>query len=131
MNLVDTSGWMEYFFSGRNAAWFSEPIEKTEELLVSVVCIYEVFKKINVTVDEANALRAVAQMKQGRVVDVSEDISLSAALISIRHKLPMADSLIYATARVHDASVWTQDAHFEHLPGVEYRPAGGLVSEVE
>ena len=123
MNLVDTSGWIEYFFSGKNADWFSEPIEKTEDLLVSVICIYEVFKKINTTVDEASALRAVAQMKQGRVEDVSEDISLSAALISIKHKLPMADSLIYATARAHNASVWTQDAHFDHLPGVEYRPA--------
>jgi predicted nucleic acid-binding protein len=121
MNLVDTSAWIEYFFSGPNASHFAKPIEQTDDLIISVICLYEVFRKINMVADEARALRSVAQMKHGRVVDVTEDVALSAALISIQHKLPMADSLIYATAKTHGATVWTQDADFKHLPNVNYR----------
>ena len=124
MNLVDTSAWIEYFFAGPNASHFAKPIEQTDDLIVSVICLYEVFKKINVVADEARALRAIAQMKHGRVIDVTEDVALSAALISIQHKLPMADSLIYATAKTRGAMVWTQDADFEHLPNVNYREVG-------
>jgi toxin FitB len=105
MNFVDTSGWIEYFFAGPNARFFADPIEKTDSLVVSVVCLYEVFKKVNAVADEAKALQAVAQMKQGRVIDVTADIALEAALLSLRHGLPMADSLIYATARREQASV--------------------------
>ena len=123
MNLVDTSAWIEYFFGERNATYFTSPIEKVEELLVPVICLYEVFKKGNIGADEARALQAVAQMKQGSVVDITEDVALSAALISLKHKLPMADSLIYATARAHGATLWTQDDHFSDLPGVKYKQA--------
>ena len=123
MNLVDTSGWLEYFFDEPNAAFFAPAIEKTERLLVPVICLYEVFKKINAVADQARALNAVAQMKQGRVVDVTEDVALSAALISLQHKLPRADSLIYATAHAHRAIVWTQDEDFRELAGVKYKPA--------
>ena len=123
MNLVDTSGWIEYFFGGKNAAYFTPPIEKTDDLIVPVICLYEVFKKVNLVADEARALQAVAQMKQGSVVDITEDVALSAAMISLKHRLPMADSLIYATARAHGAELWTQDDHFSSLPGVKYRAA--------
>ena len=123
MNLVDTSGWIEYFFGQPNAVYFTPPIEATDDLIVPVVCLYEVFKKVNVVADEARALQAVAQMKQARIVDVTEDVALSAALISLRHKLPMADSLIYATARAQGAVLWTQDDHFRSLPGVNHKGA--------
>lgn len=123
MNIVDTSGWIEYFFGGRNMDYFLPVLEDTAELIVPVICMYEVFKKINSIADEARALQAVAQMKQARVIDLTEDIALSAALISLRHKLPMADSMIYATARAHGATLWTQDDHFQSLPGVNYRMA--------
>lgn len=123
MNLVDTSGWIEYFFEGPNATAFAPPIEDTKNLLVSVVCLYEVFKKVNVVADELKALRAVAQMKEGHIVELTEDIALSAALISLKYKLPMADSLIYATARARDALLWTQDEHFKNLLGVNYKDA--------
>lgn len=121
MNLVDTSGWIEYFFSGTNASFFSKAIEDTEHLLVPVICLYEVFKKVNIVADEARALQVIAQMKQGYVVDLTEDVALRASLISIRYKLPMADSLIYATAMARDALLWTQDEHFEDLPSVRYK----------
>ena len=123
MNIVDTSGWIEYFFAGRNASYFAAPIEKTRDLLVPVICLYEVFKKINMVADEGKALQAVAQMNQRQVVDVTEDVALSAALISLKHKLPMADSLLYATARAYQATLWTSDEHFDGLPGVHYKAA--------
>jgi toxin FitB len=123
MNLVDTSGWIEYFFAGPNAAFFSAPIEATKELIVPTICLYEVFKKVNLVANKVKALQAVAQMKQGQVVALPEDIALRASLISIDCKLPMADSLIYATAQAMGAVVWTQDEHFRNLPGVNYREA--------
>ena len=112
MNLVDTSGWIEYFFGGRNASFFAGAIENIEELIVPVICLYEVFKKVNQVADEARALQAVAHMKQGRVVDLTEEGALRAALISLRHKLPMADSFIYATGQMEEAEIWTQDSDF-------------------
>lgn len=123
MNLVDTSGWIEYFFEGNNASYFAEPIEDTINLTVPVVCLYEVFKKVNQVADEARALQAVAQMKQGQVIELSEEIALKAALISLKHKLPMADSFIYATGQLEKAMIWTQDADFRGLPGVKYLEA--------
>ncbi|MGA1791367.1 MAG: type II toxin-antitoxin system VapC family toxin, partial [bacterium] len=88
-----------------------------------VICLYEVFKKVNIVADEAKALQAIAQMKQGRVISITEEIALKAALNSIKYKLPMADSMIYATGQVEGAVVWTQDEHFENLPGVKYKKA--------
>lgn len=70
MNLVDTSGWIEYFFSGENVSFFAKPIENTAELIVPVVCLYEVFKKVNQVADEARALKAIAHMKQGRIIEL-------------------------------------------------------------
>lgn len=123
MNLVDTSGWIEYFFGGPNAGFFSPPIEATGDLIVPMICLYEVFKKINAAGTQAEALQAVAQMKQGRVVPLAEDVALGAALISLKHKLPMADSMILATARAFDAVLWTQDDHFNGLAGARFRAA--------
>jgi predicted nucleic acid-binding protein len=130
MNLVDTSGWIEYFFDGPNASFFSPLIEATEELVVPTVCLFEAFKKISLAADQSRALRAIAQMKQARVIDLTADIALKAALLSIQHQLPMADSLIYGTAKAVGATVWTQDDHFRGLPGVNFRevraqPCGG------
>ena len=120
MNLVDTSGWIEYFFAGPNARHFTEPIENTARLLVPTICLYEVFKKINVVGNEAQALQAVAQMREGLVLELTEGIALSASLISIKNKLPMADSMIYASALANDATIWTQDIDFKNFPGVKY-----------
>jgi predicted nucleic acid-binding protein len=120
MNLVDTSGWIEFLFDGRNARIFAPAIEDTATLVVPVICLYEVFKKVNAVADEARALQVVAQMKQGHVVDVTEAIALRGALISLKHRLPMADSLILSTAWARRAELWTQDEHFAGIPGVRY-----------
>jgi len=120
MNLVDSSGWLEYFANGNNAEFFSEAIENTDDLIVSTINIYEVFKQILIQRTEDDAIQAIALMQQGKVIDINSTISLNAAKLSHDLKLPMADSLIYITAQTRNATVWTQDLDFINLPGVKY-----------
>lgn len=122
MNVVDSSAWLEYFADGPNAGFFAGPIERPEELVVPSLTIYEVFKRVLQQRDEGDALRATALMQQGRVVDLDGRLAVAAARVSIETRLPLADSVVLATARLHDATLWTQDADFERLPGVRYRP---------
>jgi toxin FitB len=121
MNIVDSSGWLEYFANGPNASFFATPIERIDELLVPSLTLYEVFKRVLQQRDEGKALEAVAVMQQGVVVDLDARLALSAARISHESKLPMADSVILATAHANGATVWTQDADFKGLPEVQYR----------
>jgi predicted nucleic acid-binding protein len=120
MNVVDSSAWLEYFADGSNADIFARAVEATDELIVPTICLYEVFKSVLRQRDESAALSAIAAMRQGRVVDLTERIALLAADLSLRTKLPMADSVILATARMHDAHIWTQDADFDGLEGVTF-----------
>ena len=120
MNLVDSSGWLEYFAEGRNAGFFAPAIENTKLLLVSVINCYEVFRKVAEQRDENSAMQAVAAMQEGTLVDLSADLAILAAKLSLEAKLPMADSIILATARMHRATVWTQDSDFAKLSGVRY-----------
>jgi toxin FitB len=120
MNVVDSSAWIEYFIDGTNAAVFARPIETTGTLLVPTLCLYEVFKRVCQQRDKEAALHAVAMMEQGTVVDLDRVTALEAARLSLLHRLPMADSMVLATARRHDAMLWTQDADFEGIDGVRY-----------
>lgn len=120
MNLVDSSAWLEYFANGPNAAFFSRAIEETDKLLVPTICLLEVFKRVLQQRGEGAALRVAAQMQQGKVVDLDRALALSAAKISLDTKLPLADSVILATARAHSATIWTQDADFAKIKGVKY-----------
>lgn len=120
MNVVDSSGWLEYFADGPNANFFAGAVENTVELIVPTLSIYEVFKRVLQQRDEGDALQAVAVMQQGRVVELDTAIAMRAARVSVELKLPMADSVMLATARMHDATLWTQDRDFEYLEGVEY-----------
>src|SRR5260221_3349017 len=113
MNLVDSSGWLEYFAGSKNAQIFAPAIENTEELIVSTINIYEIFKKILTERDETSALEAAGIMQQAKVIDINISISIQAAMLSRQYKLPMADNLIYATALQNDALLWTQDADFK------------------
>ena len=122
MNVVDSSAWLEYFANGPNAKDFAGAIERTDELMVPSVTLYEVFKKVLRNADEERALQVVAAMQQGTVVDLDGRLALLAARIGVERRLPMADSIILATAVVHGAIVWTQDADFQGLPNVQYRP---------
>ena len=121
MNVVDSSAWLEYFANGPNAAFFAPAIEKTSDLLVPSLTLYEVFKRVLQQRDEGHALQAVAVMEQGSVIDLDAPLALIAARTSIEHRLPLAGSVVLATARTHDAVLWTQDADFKGMAGVEYR----------
>lgn len=120
MNVVDSSGWLEYFGEGNNAVFFAPPIEKTDQLIVPTVCIYEVFKRLSNLVSEDEALRAVGVMSLGQVVELNRQLALNAAKISREYKLALADSIILATARHHNATLWTQDEHFKDMDDVKY-----------
>ncbi len=120
MNIVDTSGWLAFFNGEKNADVFAEPISDHQMLLVPTICVYEIFKFVKSKAGEAEAVRIVAHLKQGRIVELNEKTALEAADIAIRHKLAMADSIIYATASMENAVIWTQDADFRELPGVKY-----------
>lgn len=122
MNVIDTSAWLEFFEGGKNAKRFSVPIRETEKLLVPTICIYEISKVILRESDENHLLQALAAIQKGQVIDLTASLSTAAAKISLKHKLPMADSTIYATASSFNATVWTQDINFKGLPNVKYMP---------
>ena len=120
MNVIDSSGWLEYFVDGKNANFFAPVIEDTANVIVPTISIFEVFKRTLVDKNRDDALEAVAMMYGGRIVDLDREIALIAAELSFELKLPMADSIILATARANDAILWTQDEHFKGLAGVKY-----------
>lgn len=120
MNVVDSSGWLEYFSGGMNADFFGKPIEAPSELIVPTLSIYEVFKRVLQQRGEGDALQAVAVMHQAQVAELTATLAISAARISIDRALPLVDSVMLATARALNAAFWTQDADFEGLPGVRY-----------
>jgi len=120
MNVVDSSGWLEYFANGPNAGFFATPIVDIAHLVVPTLSLYEVFKRVLQQRGRREALQAIALMRQGRVVDLDETIALQAAGLSLQHRLPFADSLMLATAQAHGATLWTQDADFAGIHGVQY-----------
>lgn len=121
MNVVDSSAWLEYFADGPNAGFFAPAIEATDELIVPSICLLEVFKRVCQQRGEGPALQAVAVMQQGRIVDLDSALALIAANIGTETKLALADSVVLATARQTEATLWTQDADFEDLPDVKFR----------
>lgn len=121
MNVVDSSAWLEYFADGPNADYFAPAIEDTRRLVVPTICLLEVFKVVARQRPMRDAIDRIAHMRQATVVDLTHDLAIAAAMLGIEHKLPLADSVILATARAHRASVWTQDADFQNIPDVRYR----------
>lgn len=120
MNVVDSSGWLEYFINGKNAAFFAPAIEDARHVIIPTISLFEVFKRVLIEKNRGDALEAIAMMKEGRVVSLDESLALAAAELSYKLKLPLADGIILATARAHDATLWTQDAHFKDVEGVKY-----------
>jgi len=120
VNLVDSSGWLEYLAEGPNAGFFAPALEDTEHLVVSTINIYEVFKRVLRLRGADSALQAAALMQQAVVAEVTSSVAMAAARLSVELKLPMAASLILATARAYDAVLWTQDADFDGMAAVKY-----------
>ncbi len=122
MNIVDSSGWLEYFSGGANSEKFIPPLQDPSSLIVPVITIYEVFKVVLRESAENEAFQAVAAMQKGKVVDLTTSIAMNASKLSLKYSLPMADSIILSTARAHECLIWTQDSDFENLPGVKFFP---------
>jgi len=120
MNLVDSCGWLEYFADGPNADFYAAALENTGRLIIPTICLLEVFKRILQQRGEDAALQAAAVMHQGLIVSLDAGLALRAAKIGNEFKLPLADSVILATAQTYHAVIWTQDAHFKGIEGVRY-----------
>ena len=121
-SVVDSSGWLEYLADAPGADFFASVIEDPEHLIVPSLSILEVFKWVLRERGEDAALQAAALMQQGDLVDLDVSIATRAAKLGLEHKLPLADSVMLATARAYEAVLWTQDADFEGLQGVRYQP---------
>jgi predicted nucleic acid-binding protein len=122
MNVVDSSAWLEYLADGPNATVFARAIEATRSLVVPTLSLFEVFKRVSQERNEDEALRAVALMEQGRVVDLDGATALEAARLSIHHRIAMADAIMLATALRNQAILWTQDSDFKGIAGAKYYP---------
>ena len=122
MNIVDSSGWLAYFADESNAKHFLAPLTDPGSLVVPAVTIHEVFKVILRESGENDALQAVMAMQKGTVVDLTASLAIAAAKLSLEHDLPMADSIILATAQEHGAVIWTQDSEFDGMSDVKYFP---------
>jgi toxin FitB len=122
LNLVDSSGWIEYFVDGPKAKFFAAAIDDTNHLLVPTICLFEVFKKVLRDQGESEALHVTMQMEEGQVIDLDRSLALRAARLSFSTKLPMADSIILATSQAFGATIWTLDADFAKIKGVKYTP---------
>lgn len=122
MKLIDSSAWLAYFAGESQAKHFLELFNDPEALVVPTITLYEVFKVVLREASENEALQAIAAMKKGKVVDFTQSLALSASKLSLKHKLPMADSIILATAKLYNAVVWTLDSDFQNIDGVKYFP---------
>jgi predicted nucleic acid-binding protein len=131
MNVVDSSAWLEYFSDGPNASAFAKPIESTRSLLVPTLSLFELFKRVSQQRSEDEALRAIAVMEQGSVVDLDRATAIEAARLSILHRIAMPDSVMLATAQRHRATLWTQDSDFDGMPGVSTTPSVRVLRGVD
>ena len=120
MNVVDSSGWLQFFVGSTNASTFAPVVKATDTLVVPTVCLYEVFKRLLVQRGEESALQAIGIMSLGNIADLTREIAVNAAFISSKFNVAMVDSIILATSRAYDATLWTQDADFEGFDGVQY-----------
>jgi len=128
VNVIDSSAWLAYFANEPNASHFAPAIENISQLLVPSITLYEVFKRVLQQQGEQLALQAVAAMMQGKVIDLDSEIALNAALVSANLKIPMADSIILATAQKYGATLWTQDIDLQGLPNVQFFPTSSTES---
>ena len=121
MNVVDSSGWVEYLVGGPNASFFQKPLNDVESLVVPSISILEVYRYVLRERGREEALAVGASMRQARVLDLDEGLAIEAAEVGASLGLPLADSVIYASALSIGATLWTQDVDFEGLDGVRYR----------
>jgi toxin FitB len=120
MNVVDSSGWIEFFLADANGPLFKPVIERREQLLVPTVALFEVHKILSRSLSEDMVDRCLNVMRLGRVLDLTDRRAVAASKVARQHKLAMADAAMYAIAREFDATFWTQDVDYQSLEGVRY-----------
>jgi len=120
MNIVDSCAWLAFFADEPNAKFFQAPLTDSDSLIIPSITIYEVFKVVMRESNEKEAIQAIAAMQRGAVVDLTADLAINASRLSLTHNLPMADSIILATAYAYEATLWTQDLDFENIEGVKF-----------
>ncbi|MDQ6631941.1 MAG: type II toxin-antitoxin system VapC family toxin [Verrucomicrobiota bacterium] len=120
MNVVDSSGWIEFLGGGANAEFFLKAVSDVPRLVVPTICVFEVCRWMRRELGERRALEAMALMQQGSIIELDATLAMSAARLSLELKLPMADSIVYAIAHANKATLWTQDDDFEGLEDVKY-----------
>ncbi len=120
MNVVDSSGWIEFFTAGTNGLFFKAVIEQRDKLLVPTINIFEVHKVLSRKLPVGTVLSCLDVMRQGRVLDLTDKRAVAAADIAAKHKLAMADAVIYSMAREFEGTLWTQDVDYNGLVGVRY-----------
>jgi len=120
MNIIDTSLWIEFFAGTPLDESIVNAIGNSDDMYVPSICLYEVRKKFLNDNDPDTAVAVIDIMKNGKVINLDSEIALLASDIGKQHKLPMADSIIYATAELYDAEIYTQDKHFENMDRVHY-----------
>ena len=125
MNLVDSSGWIEYLQDTPRADLFANAIEDRIHLLVPTIALFEVHRVLSRSLPADLVKRCLDVMRLGRVLDFTDARAVAAAHIAARHKLAMADSAMYSMALEFDASFWTQDVDYQGLPGVRYQAKPG------
>lgn len=118
MIVIDSSGWMEFFADGPHAEEFASRLRQPTAVLTPTVAMYEVYEWIKRERSEDEALDAVATMKKTTIVDLTEEIALTAADLSLEHSLAMADSMMLAVARENEAILVTTDSGFDGIAGV-------------
>jgi predicted nucleic acid-binding protein len=122
MNVVDSSGWIEFFLAGHNGPLFKPVIEQREQLLVPVIALYEVHKLLSRNLPAPRVAACLDVMRLGRVLELTERRAIAAADTALRHRLGMADAVMYSMAIEHGGSLWTQDVDYQGLPSVHYFP---------
>jgi len=122
MNIVDSCAWLAFFADEPNARHYLPPLQDSDSLIVPSITIYEVFKVVLRESNENEAIQSIAAMQKGFVVDLTSSLAISAAKLGLKHNLPMADSIILATAHAYEATIWTQDSDFDTISGVKYFP---------
>jgi predicted nucleic acid-binding protein len=119
---VDSYGWIERFTNGPKAQQYNRIIDKVrpDEIVTSVVALYEVYRKVKQIKGEELALEAIGALSQTKIVPVDQTLSLEAADYSLSHGLHFAGALIYATARHFEAELHTSDEDLKGLKNVTF-----------
>lgn len=121
MNVVDSCGWLEYFANGTNADFFAPAIENVQDLIVPHIVVFEVSKRLRHLYGDSGEAQGMAFLEKGLLVGGDMALMRLAARAAKNHTLAMADAIIWQTAQLRQAPLFTQDVDLKDLPGVVFQ----------